>query len=343
MKSIPTARIAWKPLGDEKMPGSRLRAYLPARHLREAGWNTEIFDDRKAETYDLVIFQKIYQRDTIALAERLKKRGTKLVFDLCDNHFYNPDGNPTLHERAQRLYAMINMMDAVSVSTFELSKLIAGKTVEVIDDPIDYQRVTPWLDLRLKAERLLNPERRSRVKFVWHGTAGLPSPPTGLINIQRVLPYLQDLNRTVPLSLTVISNSRELFEKYASGADFPVRYVDWDLTTFAYNLKQNDVCIIPISTNPFTICKTNNRLVSSLLFGLPVVADPIPSYQEFSQCVLFGNWTDNLRTYATDPKLRRMHVRKAQQYIRSKYTPSRVVTQWSGLFRKLLDGKSAEE
>ena len=32
--------------------------------------------------------------------------------------------------------------------------------------------------------------------------------------------------------------------------------------------------------NPFTLCKTVNRLATALLLGLPVVADMIPSYEE---------------------------------------------------------------
>jgi hypothetical protein len=73
MKLAEAARIAWKPVGDSSLPGSRLRAYLPAHRLREAGWQTEIFENPKADSYGLVVFQKRYQRGTIALASRLKR------------------------------------------------------------------------------------------------------------------------------------------------------------------------------------------------------------------------------------------------------------------------------
>ena len=335
------ARIAWKPAGDSSLPGSRLRAYLPVQHLRHAGWKTEIFDERRADSYDLIIFQKIYQRETIQLADRLKQRGTKLVFDLCDNHFYKVDDSPRTEDRCKRLQDMIDLMDAVSASTVEISRVIKHGHVVVIDDPVDYPVISRWLELRLKAKRLISPGRNRRVRFVWHGTAGQANPPTGLIDIQRVLPHLEDLNRTVPVSLTVISNSRPLFEQYVKDTTFPVRYVDWQLPTFPYHLKQNDVCIIPISLNGFTICKTNNRLVSSLLFGLPVIADPITSYQEFQECVLFGNWAENLRRYATDPALRHEHIEKAHRYIRSKYTPARLISQWSDLFNAVLKAEPA--
>ena len=336
-----SARIAWKPAGDSSLPGSRLRAYLPVQHLREAGWNTEIFDERNADTYDLVIFQKIYQRDTIAFAQRLRQRGTKVVFDLCDNHFYQTDDSPKTRDRCKRLQDMIDLMDAVSVSTLEISKLIRNQHVIVIDDPIDYPVTSAWVNLRLKASRVFSRKRDQRLRFVWHGTAGQANPPTGLIDIQRVLPHLEEIGRTIPVSLTVISNSRELFDRYLKDTSFPARYVDWELSTFPYYLKQNDVCLIPISVNGFTVCKTNNRLVSSLLFGLPVIADPITSYEEFAGFVLFGNWPENLQRYALDPELRYEHVRKAVEYIRLKYTPARVVSQWSALFHTVLGQRAS--
>ncbi len=341
MTAAATARIAWMPAGDRSLPGSRLRAYIPADSLRSVGWNTAIVDPRRAEHWDIVVFQKIYQRDTIALARSLKERGTKLVFDLCDNHFYNPDDAPKLRDRTQRLQEMIDLMDAVSVSTSEIAKLIRNTRAVVIDDPIDYPTISRWLGLRLKAASLFRGTRPSRLRVVWHGTAGQSQPPTGIIDVQRVLPELEELNRTVPLSLTVISNSRKQFRRCIHGASFPIRYVTWRLSSFPYHIRQHDLCVIPISINPFTICKTNNRLVSSLLFGLPVIADPITSYEEFSDCVLFGNWSESLLRYARDPELRREHVRRAIDYIRSKYTPDRVVIQWSTLFGELLDSRPA--
>lgn len=47
-----------------------------------------------------------------------------------------------------------------------------------------------------------------------------------------------------------------------------------------------------MTRNPFTCCKTNNRVASALLHNLGVVADSIPSYHEFSDCIELDNWHD---------------------------------------------------
>src|SRR3546814_1225627 len=71
------------------------------------------------------------------------------------------------------------------------------------------------------------------------------------------------------------------------GWSVPTQYVEWDLKSSARIIAEHDVAVIPVVSNPYTVCKTNNRLVFALHLGLPVVADPIPSYQAFSEaCVL---------------------------------------------------------
>jgi hypothetical protein len=77
-------------------------------------------------------------------------------------------------------------------------------------------------------------------------------------------------------------------------------------------------------------------LVLSLLLDVPVVADKIPSYEEFSQFVLFSDWENNLRKYAGNSQLRQQHIKHGQEYILAKYNQNRVVSQWSNLFQTLL-------
>ena len=83
------------------------------------------------------------------------------------------------------------------------------------------------------------------------------------------------------------------------------------------------------------MCKTVNRLALALLLGVPVVADAIPSYEELRPYALLGEWAAGLWDYIEDRARRRREVRAGQRYLRSKYTPARVVSQWSAVFRSL--------
>lgn len=331
------ASIGWLPSSNHwKIASARLRCFLPCKYLKEAGAPVEIFNDKHIDQYKVVVFQKRYEPASLELAKQLRSKKVKVVFDLCDNHFYNPAHLPELTERAKRLQNMIEQADVVSVSTPEIEKLISGKRTVVIDDAIDEMKEKPWAKLYTKLIHSF-PRQNEVYRIVWYGNTGTQPVPVGLVDLVKVMPSLEALHQETPLSLSVISNSKSLFNQSIGKTCFPVKYYEWKAATFPYLFKQHDVCIIPVTINPFTLCKTNNRPLLSLLLGIPVVADRIPSYEEFEEFVLFADWKRNLQAYASNLDLRRQHVRLATSYIQGKYTKQRVISQWTSLFQTLIN------
>jgi hypothetical protein len=329
------ARIGWIPSASSSAVAStRLRCALPCRYLRESGWDVEILDSREPYRYDLVVFQKMYDEEAIELACSLGGRGVRTAFDLCDNHFYNPDDLPVLAARAERLRRMLDAVDAVSVSTESLRDLVRDHFPAVIHDALDEfhaaetENVLARLRARLRASK--------SIRLVWYGNAGLDSPSFGLPHIRTILPALEDLHRRVPLALTVISNSHKKYHEVLGEARFPARYIEWKYETFAARFRDQDVCVIPIEQNPFTICKTSNRVALSLSLGVPVIADRIPSFEEFSDFILLGEWPESLERYATDSTLREHHASGGRRYVKATYTKERVVSQWSSFLERVL-------
>jgi len=331
----PSPSIAWIPSSREALIASvRLRSLLPCRYLSESGWRCELTDARSCPDADVVVFQKKYGPEELELAERLRDRGTVTVFDLCDDHFYNPDNVPKLAERAERLRTMIDLVDGVSAASEPLRRLVTEKEAVVIDDAFDEvsaRRAAAW---RRRFARGVG--RSGELRLVWYGGAGLESPSFGLRHVRKVVPVLNDLGRRRRLRLTVISNSRKLYKKVLGDACFPTQYHEWEEATFPALFTNHDVCIIPIEENPFTIAKTANRVALSLRLGVPVVADSIPSYEEFAPFVLFDDWAASIERYAADPALRRRHAREGRAFVDAKYTKARVVDQWSSFFERLL-------
>ena len=279
--------------------------------------------------YGTVIFQKAYSEEDVDIAAHLRGLGKRTVFDLCDNHFYNPTGRDDYRARADRLRRMIGGVDAVTVATPELAKLVERPTT-IIDDALDAIEPAGWSSLR----RLL-PRGRRPLRLVWFGNAGQEDPPFGLIDVARVRPELELLHQHRPIEVTVISNSRAAFDRYLNGVRFPVRYHEWDNNQYQRVLRRQDLCIIPVSPNPFTLCKTVNRLALALLLGLPVVADVIPSYEELRPFAWLDDWRRGLHEYVVDIARQRAQVRAGQAFLRAKYTTQRVVKQWTRVLEQL--------
>jgi hypothetical protein len=315
-----------------------LRCSIPARYLAEAGWTSELLDRRDPYRYDVVVFQKLYDEPALGLAGELRARGIRVVLDLCDNHLYNPEGVPKLARRSERLLRMLELADVVSVSTATLGELLPRRDAIVVDDVLDEYDLTKTRQrVRSRLPRLGVLSKRSpELTLVWFGGAGMTSPSFGLTHLRKIVPVLNELNRELPLELTVISNSRSGYRAAASEATFASRYVEWRLDGFPAQFHGHSICVIPIVVNPFTRCKTANRVALSLHLGTPVIADRIPSFDEFEPYVLFGDWATSIRRYAEDSELRERHVREGGRFVRVSYTRERAIRQWSSLFERAL-------
>lgn len=139
------------------------------------------------------------------------------------------------------------------------------------------------------------------------------------------------MQATHPLSLTIISNSREAFTQVFEGWDLPVFYMDWSAHNFFRAMRRHQVALIPIDVNAFTAVKTNNRIALSLSLGLGVVADSIDSYRVFSECAFLDRWEEGLAAYLENPGLAREHARCGQKVIEECFTVEVIAERWRQL------------
>lgn len=310
---------------------------MPIDYLNRAGWDCEIFNQANISKYNIVVFQKCYTKNDIELACELKASGIKIVFDQCDNHFYNPAQQPELNERVERLQQISQLADTITVSTAEMAKLFAGKTTIVIDDAIDVPKISWSQKIKLQVKNKLSFSNNNILKVVWFGSAGSETPRFGMIDILKVLPHLENIHlHVMPVKLSVISNSKALFHKYLGNARIDCTYYEWQRETVSYLIKQNDVTIIPVNFNPFTNVKSNNRIVASLMNDVPVIADCIPSYSEFSDFVCFTDWEKCLINHAKSKGQWNEQIKNGKKYIKNKFSEEKIRQAWESVFYSLV-------
>ena len=334
----PSLRVAFVPVKDDwNAASARLRVFLPIEHLRAAGVDASRCEPSAVAAGDLVVFSKCYGPEQQSLAREFRRRGARPLLDLCDNHFWVPDDAPHLQELADELRRMLELVDGVSVASEALRDVVARERPElplaVVEDAFDpmetplLERLRRWLHKRDR--RSLRLHGRG-LRLCWFGHHGDVAPPFGLIDLERLLPTLAEVHAQAPLQLTVITGSKARFdERIAAHARVPVRFRQWRRDTFRQLLAQHDACVLPIGDNPFTRCKSANRPLLALHAGVPVVADPLPSYQPLAAWVRFGTFGAALRELATEPLAWRAATRAGQQHVRAEWTPVRVVRQWT--------------
>jgi hypothetical protein len=119
--------------GDEDMASYRYRTKMPAEHLSKT--HTVSINEGLA---DVIVFSKPVPNN-LDLAKQCKKDGTKIIVDICDDHFSHPTLGPVYKD-------MVDISDTVICPTNYFKDMIlqrTGKSAEVIEDPFEYKRKEP--------------------------------------------------------------------------------------------------------------------------------------------------------------------------------------------------------
>lgn len=344
--------IGWKPkFYDPTVASVRIRCLNPLSELRARGFPIELFDDTRCSTYRAVVYSKLYDVATYSEAMELKRNGTIIILDLCDNHFYNPNSWGPLLKARDELLDMLALADYVVTSTETLAEVVRTvkpdvNSITVIGDAVETEiqdEFTPvwrrwWRRRQLEQLRaaIEADQIKGRTPLVWFGIHGGPNAPYGMIDLLRIRSYVEGLNSEFPLSLTIISNSWRKYFKMIRPWAIPTRYIPWSANTFLAALRAHAIAVIPISNNPFTRCKTNNRLVTALQAGVAVVGDSIPSYEEFRYVTRLDSWESGLREYVSKPDLRSNDVNYAKSIIDARWTLPKITDQWQLFFERVL-------
>lgn len=175
-------------------------------------------------------------------------------------------------------------------------------------------------------------------QIIWFGNHG-NQPNLGMMGIVEISECLIELAKEIDFQLLVVSNNYEKYCQYVLPLSLKTTYVQWTPTNIYDLIVESDVTIVPISTDAFNICKSANRSILSLSLGVPVVATKTPALEPFKDCVLFEEWTQNLKTYLTDSELVQSHIKKAKQIIDRDYSGEAIASSWSKIIDRVVQKK----
>jgi hypothetical protein len=334
----------WLRTRDANVASVRLRCLNVIEALQKRGIDAAIYEPTAPDP-DVLVLSKRYDKASIAHATSVRSRsGAKLVLDLCDNHFYSASGDAEWQRTSSALRQAVADADLVVASSDELRRVIEAEVrqhppIEVIGDAVEGPADEPGLGQRLRHAvhevRLWQLARRLDAdgvalarRAVWFGHHGSPNAEAGMSDLLRVRAPLAAEAQHGPLSLTVISNSWEKFVQLRSNWPTPIHYLPWHRSTITRALHLHGVALIPVQPNPFTRCKTSNRVATALLHGLAVVADRIPSYEEFDRFVHLDDWSNGLpaalRGFATS----KAQVDAGAAYVRQHFSVDTITGCW---------------
>lgn len=227
-----------------------------------------------AEGLDIVVFQKIHGNSVLKAARQLRTAGIKTIYCVCD--IVNNE--------------MAEATDATIVVTDYLKSLYAPflhERIHVVHDGIEHPE-----HRRYSADA--SHRRTLTASLVTSHPMYLPpvlqSPPPGwLINIVGAFPpasqHIARL-RSLRWTLNQEKNKSESWRTILAFLNPNIKYTQWQAESVYSELCASDIGIIPIenmhddpTTPPSWKVKSENRLTLKMAIGLPVIATPIPAYE----------------------------------------------------------------
>ena len=331
--------VGWKPKSlDSNVASVRHRCLLPLAELQKQGFPVELFEPTHRDVYCGVIFSKSYGEADQELARRLRLHSKFVVLDLCDNHFYNPQRLPAYEQARKDLLSMIGLADLVVCSTSALAETVkseSGVQPVIVGDPVEFSAMpAPSAEERKTAPL---PQSKRPPRLLWFGIHASPNAPCGMADICNVENVLRRIANEHCFELVVCSNSRADYDRLIKPiAGVQSSYVEYRKETFPALLAEMDGVILPVSQNPFTWAKSHNRLTTALFAGVPVVADKLPSYLEFSEFCAIGDWEAGLIEILCAPQEAQQKALRGREYLTKNWMPHHVAQRWHQVLSPLL-------
>lgn len=226
---------------------ARFRAEWPAKYLGAAIVETTAIYSDLCDA-DLVIFQKTYNLKFLDLARRLKEKGIKIAFDLCDAEWIN---------REVEIKAMIEAVDFVTVSTVAIKAWIINqypkKSCYIIPDGHDLDYYKPGKPVKQNA---------GSMNYVWYGNSGT------ILSLRAIMGALE-ANSGPKDTLTIIAD--ECGRNAILSDKIGIKFVPWQLKTVNNEIRRCNLVLNPKLDNESYRVKSNNKTAMAYILGLPCI------------------------------------------------------------------------
>jgi glycosyltransferase involved in cell wall biosynthesis len=275
---------------------------------------------------DIVIFVRWQDDKAYQILRNSKKRGQKVIFDLCVNYL-DPVGiigngyGTTIRQREQA-ERMIGNSDGVTCA----SRFIKERVDKIhpmafyIPDSINHEHFS----LKKQKQDFF----KKKLHLIY---AGVASKAAYLFD------ELYPLIKRMGFGLTIISERRpQVWARY--------RYYRWKYERFPKDLLKGEIGIAPRRVdNPYDQGHSIFKIGVFMAEGIPVIASPVPAYSELLRedaggaiCSSLNDWESVLTQILADRDLLVQLANSGYSTIRSYYS-KKIVQQYLDVFERILE------
>ena len=323
-------------LFNTELASSRLRAGVCIKGCLESGFNVLPLNFREPSHRPELVYMAKYVPDSntgrylddsgtrwqiwLDKVAALKAWGAKLVVDYTDNHFQNPNIVGDFYR------AIKKDVDAIVVPSARMKLHLDAHwqgPVSIIPEPVEVGFVSP---------KLTPPSEKQPLTALWFGH---------VTNLDYLFKFMaNEMHAAPPAQLIVLTNNSPKAAVMQAAQSAPkqtkVALGHWTLETMIKAASLCHYAIIPSDRNdPRKNGASPGRLLTSLALGLPVIAEPLDSYQEFANYFEPIGSSKSIELMQS-PSSFHSQVTRAQPVIQASYTMQAIGAKWADLTRSLL-------
>lgn len=306
-------------LKSSALASSRLRLAPAFEAAAALGFSVSV-GDICPDSAELLLIGKIGSNEISRRAPRwldhlhkVKQRGGRILLDYTDHHLEtNSVMSPFYEQAISEVSTIITPTAPLASDLARDHKFIVANTVS---DLLEYSPVRP-------NRKTLS----GGTTAIWFG-----HPSNAAFLAQFI-----DANaaRMASHRLIIVSSEPAIDilkrHAYRSRPSTGLAFIPWSPANLISASRQADYCLIPSDKNSPKRYASNNRLVTALTLGLPTIATPIPSYQEFSE-YFAEEGTQQADELMANPNVAHNKIVAFQDTEISRFQLPSIITAWQKL------------
>lgn len=306
--------IDGKPTYKRALASLRMRCYDMILKMEQMGIKAELYKPNKK--YDAVIFTKTRTDKAVALAKKLHAEGMTVISDaFCE--YLADESRKDDWERKNILEIMSYSDCVITFSKSQFDQFVGyHRNVRLIEESVN--------DVFFAVEK--EHEKKEKITLLY---CGYSHNAKDTLEIKDVIKEMQEKYHCEILYVC---------EKDPCIKDFPYRYEKYEQKNIPTTLLMGDIMIAPRPMEGIEkLAHTLSKVAHPMAVGLPVVANPVPSYVGTPAilCTSEREWIEELSKLIEDSTERERIGKKSREYIRQHYSQEIICRQYLDLIKDL--------
>jgi glycosyltransferase involved in cell wall biosynthesis len=193
-----------------------------------------------------------------------------------------------------------------------------------------------------QASTIAQPPSPTARQLLWFGNHGADYANFGIRDLVLIQDALESIAQQYDVELVIVSNNRPKYDAYIRPMKIRSRYVEWSTSSIEQEMQRAHTVLLPNSLDAFSICKSANRSVHALTYGLPVVATNTPALTALNGAIAVDDFIAGLQRYLSSPETVATDVARGQALANAHFSPGRIAKLWSDALTQITGGTRAE-